>query len=140
MCVTHTPADATGSPPSEITASDAVANGQSPAQQEQQLPMMPSHEPLEQSPTPIRSDQTPQPAAPRPQLIDELQQSSTYMVPLRETTAQKCWDKDSQQQQASATPMRIEDATAPPTGQGRDKQTQTTVSHRDAMVQTNTPT
>ena len=44
MCETHTPVDVTGSLPSEITASNAAANGQAPAQQEQQPPMMPSHE------------------------------------------------------------------------------------------------
>ena len=120
-------------------ASDAAANGQAPAQQEQQLPMMPSHDTLEQSSTPNSSAQTPEPAAPRQQLKDELQQSSTHTVPIREPTAQGCWDKDSQQQQAPATPLQIEDAAAPPTGECRDKETQTTVSHKDAMVQTNTP-
>ena len=140
MCETDTPADATGSPAMEITASDTGANGQTPAQQEQQVPMMPSRATLEQSPVPTRAVQQPEPTAPAQQLQHELQQSNTHIVPHREPTAQECCNKDSQQQQASTTPLQIDDTDAQMTGGGRDKETQTTVFHRDATVQTDTPT
>ena len=140
MCETHTPVDVTGSLPSEITASDAAANGQAPAQQEQQTPMMPSHETLEQSPPPDRSAQESAPAELRQLPQADLQQSRTHTVSIREQTAQRCGDKDSQQHQAPATPLQMEDAAAEPIPQSRDKETQVTVSNKDAMVQTDTPT
>ena len=72
--------------------------------------------------------------------MDELQQGNTHMLPLGEPTAQGCSDKDSPQQQASPTPLRIDETKTPTAGERTDKQTQTTIYHKDAMVQTNTPT
>ena len=123
----------------EITASDTGTNGQTPAQQEQQVPMMPSRANLEQSPAPITTAQQSEPTATAQQLQDELPQSNTEMVPHNEPTAHGFWNKDSLQQQAPTTPVQIDDAQAQLTGGCRDKETQTTVFHRDAMVQTDNP-
>ena len=138
MCEPHTPVEVTRSLPNEITASSAAANGQAPVQQEQQTPMTLSHQTLGQSSTLDRSAQavTPVELGQLPQA--DLQQSHT--MPIREQTAQRCGNKDSQQHQAPATPLQIEDAAAEPIPQNRDKETQVTVSNRDAMVQTDTPT
>ena len=137
MCGTHTSDEVTGSLPNEITASSAAANGQAPAQQEQQTPMMPSHLPLGQSPTENRSPQAVVPMETRQPLQADWQ--PPHILPIKQPTTRASENKESLHQ-APATPLQGKNATTKAIQQRQDKETQATVTKQDAMVQTDTLT
>ena len=107
MWETDRQADATGSPPMEITASDTGANGQTPAHQEQQVSMMPSQAAMEQSSTPIGVVQQPeatcQTQASTQQLQDALLQGNPDITADTGQTAQGCWNKETQMSVSQTT-------------------------------------
>ena len=136
ICETHISTGETQSLPSAATASSAAANGQATAQQEQQVPMMPSQPALAQSPDADYFTQAGLPTQPQQPLQTELQQSPD--TPMQQHMARTGGDKDDSQHQPQPSHPQRKVATTDPSSQSRDKETQATVSCQDAMVQTDT--
>ena len=134
ICETHISTGETQSLPSAATASSAMVNGQATAQQEQQVPLMPSQPALAQSPD---ADYLPQAGLlrqPQQPLQTESQQSPD--TPRQQHMARTGGDKDASQQEPRPSQPQRKEATADPSSQSRDKETQATVSCQDAVVQT----
>ena len=134
ICETQIPTGETRSLPSAATASSATVNGQATAQQEQQIPPMTSQPALAQSPDANNLTQAGLLRQPRQPLQTETQQSPG--TPSQQHTARTGGDKDASQHTPQPTKTQRKEATADPSSQSRDKETQATVPCQDAVVQT----